>query len=109
MNFDDHLERFIQNRAQQKRIEPNRKAENMDATQQSQARNAMAKAQIEASKRAETETKQPHICVNGRYRTESEWQQLQQKQSEPTPVNTDRLIYIQTLRKNLKLKQHIKS
>ncbi len=106
MSFENHLQQYLQNRAQQNSDTPV-KREQKEATQQSQARNAIAKEQTMASKRAEWETKLPHTCVNGRYHTNAEWQSKSQMQQEPAQSNEHGLEIIRQLRKELKLKKSI--
>jgi hypothetical protein len=104
MSFENHLQQFLQNRAQQNSDTPI-KREQKDATQQSQARNAIAKEQTMASKRAEWETKLPHTCVNGRYHTDAECQIKPPAPQKSVESNEHGLQIIRQLRKDLKLKK----
>ncbi len=104
MSFENHLQQFLQNRAQQNSDTPI-KREQKEATQQSQARNAIAKQQTMASKRAEWETKLPHTCVNGRYHTDAEWQSKPPAPQKSLKSQEHGLQMIQQLRKDLKLKK----
>lgn len=110
MSFSDHLDNFIKQRDQQPqsstRQSYRRQPAIQDATGQSKAREAMAKAQDDASVRATIETKAPHVRIHGRCVTEQEAYTLELQQVQPTPVSQSRLDYIQQLRKDLKLRKH---
>ncbi len=75
----------------------------VDPTDQSKAREALAKEQELASRKAEQETKMQHYRISGRYVLANE-AVSQQKQQKPTrPADPNRIAYIQQLRKELKL------
>jgi hypothetical protein len=112
MSFSDYLDDFIKQRdqgpqtpaRQQFRRQP---APSMqDATNQSKAREAMAREQEEASERATEETKQPHTRIHGRCMTAQEVYALDQQKVQAIPVSQSRLDYIQQLKKDLKLKKN---
>lgn len=112
MSFSEHLDNFIKQRDQQSPISGKgqgqtfqRKHVVQDPTNQSLAREAMAKAQEEASQQATVDSKQPHYRIKGRCVTENEAHTLHQLEYESPPANPDRIEYINQLRKNLKLKK----
>ncbi|MGF1702299.1 hypothetical protein L4D09_18560 [Photobacterium makurazakiensis] len=108
MSFSDHLDNFIKQRDKQSQGQSptfRRKHVVQDPTNQSLAREAMAKAQEEASEQATLETKQTHYRLNGRCVTEIEAHAQQQLESESAPANPERIDYINQLRKSLKLKK----
>ncbi|ELR67697.1 hypothetical protein C942_00004 [Photobacterium marinum] len=111
MSFSDYLDDFIKQRDQQsKTAAPGKRTFQrqpviQDATSQSVAREAIAKAQEEASERASFETKAAHTRVNGRCVLESEAHNADQLKPQAKPADPDRVRYIQQLRKDLKLKK----
>ncbi|KJG14139.1 hypothetical protein UB37_18040 [Photobacterium iliopiscarium] len=110
MSFSDHLDNFIKQREQFGQ-QPNRMQKRnsyivVDATDQSKAREAMAKEQEHATLRAEQETKQYHQRIRGRCVLPSEAQAQQERQSDTRPADPDRIAYIQQLKKDLKLKKY---
>ncbi|MGF1723749.1 hypothetical protein [Photobacterium nomapromontoriensis] len=110
MSFSEHLDNFIKQRDQQSSGKGQgqtfqRKHVVLDPTNQSLAREAMAKAQEDASQQATLDTKQPHYRINGRCVTENEAQTLHQLEYDSEPANPDRVEYINELRKKLKLKK----
>ncbi|KMV30781.1 hypothetical protein L4D00_21695 [Photobacterium swingsii] len=112
MSFSDYLDDFIKQRDQKGTAAPssNRAAFRQqqtvaDATSQSIAREALAKSQEDAFTRSSIETKEDHYRVNGRCVTQNEAQAIEQLRVQPTPVNTNRIAYIQQLRKDLHLKK----
>lgn len=109
MSFSDHLDNFLKQRDQQPKSASKsayrRKYVVEEPTNQSVARDAIAKAQEEASIQASIETKAPHKRINGRYVTENEAQVAEHKKVETKPANPDRINYIKQLRKELKLKK----
>lgn len=109
MSFSDHLDNFIKQREQFGQ-QPNRMQKRnsyivVDATDQSKAREAMAKEQEHATLRAEQETKQYHQRIRGRCVLPSEVQ-AQQRQNDTRPADPARIAYIQQLKKDLKLKKY---
>ncbi|PSW21282.1 hypothetical protein C9I98_04900 [Photobacterium sanctipauli] len=108
MSFSDHLDNFIKQRDKQSQGQsPSFKRKHVvhDPTNQSLAREAMAKAQEEASMQATVETKQTHYRLNGRCVTETEAYAQEQLKSESAPANPERIAYINELRKSLRLKK----
>ncbi|MCW8327711.1 hypothetical protein MD588_02740 [Photobacterium sp. SDRW27] len=109
MSFSDHLDNFIKQRDKQPQgaSKPayQRKSFVQEPTNQSVAREAIAKAQEDASKQASIDTKAPHVRINGRCVTESEAQTVDQMKVDSKPANPDRIDYIKQLRKELKLKK----
>jgi hypothetical protein len=109
MSFSDHLDNFLKQRDQ--KAQPSAKGAFrrqytvQEPTNQSVAREAIAKAQEDASEQATIDTKAPHIRVNGRCVTESEAQALEQLKVDAAPANPNRIDYIKQLRKELKLKK----
>ncbi|WP_297482898.1 hypothetical protein [uncultured Photobacterium sp.] len=108
MSFSDHLDNFIKQREQfgqqPNRIQKRHAYVVADATDQSKAREAMAKEQEQATLRAEQETKQYHQRIRGRCVLPSEAQQ--ERQNDTRPADPDRIAYIQQLKKDLKLKKY---
>ncbi|CAG20490.1 hypothetical protein [Photobacterium profundum] len=116
MSFSDYLDDFIKQRDQRPQStassQPFRRQPApsvQDATNQSKAREAMAREQEEASERATEETKQPHTRIHGRCMTAQELYALDQQKVEAIPVSQSRLDYIQQLKKDLKLKKNSES
>ncbi|UXI02486.1 hypothetical protein [Photobacterium sp. TY1-4] len=110
MSFSDYLDDFIRQRDQQAhktttktRFDPRQPT--IAPTNQSVAREAIAKAQEEAAEQAAIETKTLHLRINGRCVTAQEAQAAEQLKVEAKPVNPARVDYIQQLRKSLKLKK----
>ncbi|MCG7587861.1 hypothetical protein MHN01_19675, partial [Photobacterium sp. OFAV2-7] len=70
MSFSDHLDNFLKQRDQKAQSSPKgtfrRQYTVQEPTNQSVAREAMAKAQEDASEQATIDTKAPHTRVNGR-------------------------------------------
>lgn len=110
MSFSDHLDNFIKQR-EQFGHQPNRTQKRnsyivVDATDQSKAREAMAKEQEHATLRAEQETKQYHQRIRGRCVLPSEAQAQQERKDDTRPADPARIAYIQQLKKDLKLKKY---
>ncbi|MGF1687061.1 hypothetical protein L4C36_10235 [Photobacterium japonica] len=108
MSFSDHLDNFIKQREQQGQPAGQaykRKHVVQDPTNQSLAREALAKAQEEASEQATMDTKLPHQRINGRCVTQTEAHALHQLETSSPPANPARVEYINQLRKSLKLKK----
>ncbi|KLV07064.1 hypothetical protein ABT56_05740 [Photobacterium aquae] len=109
MSFSDHLDNILKQREQKAQglsvAGQPRKHTIQDPTNQSLAREAMAKAQEDASRQAEYDTKLPHCCINGRYVTEEEAEAMKKMHTKCAPANPDRIAYINQLRRNLKLKK----
>ncbi|GAL07227.1 hypothetical protein ACFFLZ_22945 [Photobacterium aphoticum] len=108
MSFSEHLDNFIKQREQQGQAPGQsykRKHVIQDPTNQSLAREALAKAQEEASLQATVETKLPHYRINGRCVTDNEAHALHQLETASAPANPERIAYIEQLRKSLKLKK----
>ncbi|WP_318479673.1 hypothetical protein [Photobacterium leiognathi] len=111
MSFDEHLNNFIKQREQfgtpnQQRQQKRNTYVVVDATDQSKAREAMAKEQELASKRAEFETKQHHDRIKGRCVLPDEAKALESTQTHARPADPGRIAYIQQLKKDLKLKKY---
>ncbi|MEC6796984.1 hypothetical protein VXS03_07975 [Photobacterium sp. S4TG1] len=110
MSFSDHLDNFIKQREQfgqqPNRIQKRNAYVVVDATDQSKAREAMAKEQEHATLRAEQETKQYHQRIRGRCVLPSEAQAQQERQNDARPADPARIAYIQQLKKDLKLKKY---
>lgn len=110
MSFSDYLDNIIKQREQQPQSASKqtyrRQHVVQEPTNQSVAREALAKAQEDASKQATIETKAPHIRINGRCVTESEAKTIQSIKVESKPADPKRIDYINQLRKELKLKKH---
>ncbi len=115
MSFSEHLDNFIKQRDKQPQPATKttfrRQYAVQEPTNQSVARDAIAKAQEDASKQATIDTKSLHVRINGRCVTENEAQVVDQLKVDSTPANQDRIDYIKQLRKELKLKKnaHLKS
>ncbi|WP_237157047.1 hypothetical protein [Photobacterium rosenbergii] len=109
MSFSDHLDNFIKQRDQQNQgrgqFQQRKQRVVVDPTNQSLAREAMAKAQEEASEQATIETKHHHQRINGRCMMDHEADALNKLEVEKKPANPDRIEYINQLRKSLKLKK----
>lgn len=109
MSFSDHLDNFIKKRDQQPQSTSQRPFRRQYAVQeptnQSVAREAIAKAQEDAAIQATIDTKAPHVRINGRCVTENEAQVVDQLKEDSAPANPDRIDYIKQLRKELKLKK----
>lgn len=109
MSFSDYLDNIIKQREQQpqsaSKAPYRRQHVVQDPTNQSVAREAMAKAQEEASEQATIDTKAPHLRINGRYVTETEAQAIESIKTEAKPADPKRIDYIKQLRKDLKLKK----
>ncbi|EAR56749.1 hypothetical protein C0W92_19350 [Photobacterium angustum] len=111
MSFDDHLNNFIKQRDQfggtvQQRQQKRNSYVVVDATDQSKARESMAREQELAAKRAEFETKQHHERVSGRCVLPDEAQTLENNKLQARPADPSRIAYIQQLKKDLKLKKY---
>ncbi len=111
MSFSDHLDNFIKQREQFGHQPTNRMQKRnsyivVDATDQSKAREAMAKEQEHATLRAEQETKQYHQRIRGRCVLPSEAHAQQERQNDTRPADPARIAYIQQLKKDLKLKKY---
>lgn len=110
MSFSDYLDDFIRQRDKQGQ-NPTAKARfhtqqpATASTNQSVAREALAKAQENAAAQAAIETKARHLRINGRCVTEHEAQAVEQLKVNAKPANPDRVDYIHQLRKSLKLKK----
>ncbi|UTV28870.1 hypothetical protein [Photobacterium atrarenae] len=110
MSFSDYLDDFIRQRDKQGQNSTTRprfdnRQPTIAPTNQSVAREALAKAQENAAQQAAIETKDRHIRINGRCVTEREAQAVEQLKVAAKPVNPARVDYIQQLRKSLKLKK----
>jgi len=109
MSFSDHLDNFIKQRNQQPHSASKppfrRQYVVQEPTNQSVAREAIAKTQEDASIQATIDTKAPHVRINGRCVTESEAQVVDKMKVDSKPANPDRIDYIKQLRKDLKLKK----
>ncbi|WP_299015486.1 hypothetical protein [uncultured Photobacterium sp.] len=112
MSFSDYLDNFIKQRDQQSqsgvKTTFRRQSVIQEPTNQSVAREAIAKAQEEAAEQATIESKAPHVRINGRCVTETEAQVVNQLKEEAKPANPSRIDYIHQLRKELKLRKRTK-
>ncbi|MBD8513890.1 hypothetical protein L6J37_05705 [Photobacterium sp. WH77] len=113
MDFSDYLETVLKQRQQQANKPVQNKQQPVwlqqrmeDKTSQSTARDAIAKAQEDASVRAEQETKAPHVRINGRYMSQEEAQAKAKLQTQAAPANADRIAYIESLKKTLRAKKY---
>ncbi|QUJ68706.1 hypothetical protein KDD30_06280 [Photobacterium sp. GJ3] len=113
MDFSDYLDNVLKQRQQQAKQPAQSKQQPLwvqqrqeDKTSQSLARDALAKAQEDASERAEQESKALHVRLNGRYLTAEEAQAKTKLQTQAAPANPDRIAYIQSLKKNLRSKKY---